>query len=81
MVFITHDIDLASKTGDRVYVLDHGRMVEHGAAFEVFGRPADSRTRNLIMTAYENIQKKERFNMSAEILGDGCINISNDRHL
>jgi peptide/nickel transport system ATP-binding protein len=55
MLFITHDIHLARKVSDRVYVLDHGSMVEQGAAFEVFDRPADGRTRELLATATENL--------------------------
>ncbi|MEJ2038821.1 MAG: ATP-binding cassette domain-containing protein, partial [Desulfosarcinaceae bacterium] len=35
MLFITHDLHLARKLADRVYVLDRGAVVEHGAAFEV----------------------------------------------
>lgn len=37
MLFITHDIHLARKIADRVYVLDKGRIVEHGAVFDVLG--------------------------------------------
>jgi peptide/nickel transport system ATP-binding protein len=55
ILFITHDIHLARKVSDRVYVLDHGSMVEQGAAFEVFGRPADDRTRELLAAATERL--------------------------
>lgn len=54
MLFITHDIHLARKVSDRVCVLDQGVMVEQGAAFEVFGRPADGRTRGLLAAATDN---------------------------
>jgi peptide/nickel transport system ATP-binding protein len=37
MLFITHDIHLARKIADRVYVLDKGRIVEYGAVFDVLG--------------------------------------------
>jgi peptide/nickel transport system ATP-binding protein len=55
MLFITHDMYLARKVSDRVYVLDRGSMVEQGAAFEVFGRPADGRTRELLAAANESL--------------------------
>jgi peptide/nickel transport system ATP-binding protein len=55
MLFITHDIYLACKVSDRVYVLDHGSMVEQGAAFEVFGRPADGRTQELLAAVNESL--------------------------
>ncbi|BHH85844.1 ABC transporter ATP-binding protein [Desulforhopalus sp. 52FAK] len=35
MLFITHNIHLARKIADRVYVMDHGVIVDKGAAFEV----------------------------------------------
>lgn len=41
MLFINHDMHLARKVADRVYVLDQGYIVEEGAAFEVFNGPAD----------------------------------------
>lgn len=43
MLFISHDLHLARKIADRVYVLDHGLIVEEGAVFEVFiDQPAPS---------------------------------------
>ncbi|KJS01893.1 MAG: ABC transporter ATP-binding protein [Desulfobulbaceae bacterium BRH_c16a] len=42
MLFISHDMHLARKVADRVYVLDQGYIVEEGAAFEVLNGPADS---------------------------------------
>lgn len=35
MLFISHDLQLARKIADRVYVLDQGFIVEEGAVFEV----------------------------------------------
>jgi len=40
MLFISHDLALARKVADRVYVLDMGFIVEEGSALEVFGEPA-----------------------------------------
>lgn len=39
MLFITHDIHLARKIADRVYVLDQGRLTAQGAAFEILAPP------------------------------------------
>jgi peptide/nickel transport system ATP-binding protein len=55
ILFITHGIHLARKVSDRVYVLDHGSLVEQGAAFELFGRPLDDRTRELPAAATERL--------------------------
>ncbi len=37
MLFITHDLHLARKIADRVYVLDKGTITAQGAGFEIFG--------------------------------------------
>ncbi|BBO87867.1 oligopeptide/dipeptide ABC transporter ATP-binding protein [Desulfosarcina ovata] len=41
LLFISHDIALGRKIADRVYVLNQGRLVDQGAAFEVFGQSND----------------------------------------
>jgi peptide/nickel transport system ATP-binding protein len=51
MLFITHDIHLSRKVADRVWVLDQGRIVEQGAAFEVFERPEHDQCRRLLDAA------------------------------
>jgi peptide/nickel transport system ATP-binding protein len=48
LVFITHDIALASGFADRIAVLNGGRLVEAGSAAEVLAAPRDSYTRMLI---------------------------------
>lgn len=54
MLFITHDIHLARKVADRVYVLENGCVVEHGAAFEVFDHPRDFHTHRLVDAAFDH---------------------------
>jgi peptide/nickel transport system ATP-binding protein len=41
LLFISHDIHLARKIADRVYVLEAGVMVQKGAAFDVFAEHED----------------------------------------
>ncbi|MDP5226310.1 MULTISPECIES: ABC transporter ATP-binding protein [Arthrobacter] len=48
MLFITHDLNLASSLCERVYVLRNGRVVEHGSAREVFLAPQEEYTRQLV---------------------------------
>jgi len=48
MFFITHDLGLARKIGDRIGVMLAGRLVEAGPAAQVMGRPAHPYTRLLI---------------------------------
>ncbi|MBU1567802.1 MAG: ABC transporter ATP-binding protein [Proteobacteria bacterium] len=48
MLFISHNLHLARKIADRVYVLDEGYIVEEGAAFEVFAGQIDSPSRQMV---------------------------------
>lgn len=48
MLFITHDLNLASSICDRVYVMSGGRVVEQGSAHQIFTQPADDYTKRLI---------------------------------
>lgn len=45
MLMATHDLRLASTIASNVLFLDGGNIVESGPASQVFGRPADPRTR------------------------------------
>lgn len=46
-LFITHDIALARQIGDRVVVMNQGRVVESGFAVDVIDRPSHEYTRAL----------------------------------
>ena len=48
VVFVTHDLDLASASCDRLYVMHGGRIVEHGPALDVFNSPKERYTRSLL---------------------------------
>ena len=48
VIFITHDIGLAYYISDTVYIMEHGRFVEHGTADEVILTPKADYTRRLI---------------------------------
>lgn len=41
IVFITHDLDEALKIGDRIAILNGGRLVQHGSAQDILLEPAD----------------------------------------
>jgi len=51
LVFISHDIALASGIADRIAVFRHGRLVEIGATVDVVNRPRDPYTRMLVEAA------------------------------
>jgi len=51
MLFITHDLRVAAQVCDQVAVMQHGRVVEHGPAREVFLAPRHEYTRALFAAA------------------------------
>ena len=48
LIFITHDIGLAYYVSDSVYIMEHGKFVEHGSADEVILCPKEAYTKRLI---------------------------------
>lgn len=48
IIFITHDIGLAYYISDAVYIMEHGKFVESGAADEVILHPQAAYTKRLI---------------------------------
>jgi len=48
MLYITHDLALARKIADRVYVMYKGRIIEHGSVVDVFDSPQESYTSKLV---------------------------------
>jgi len=48
LIFITHDIGLAYYVSDNVYIMEHGKFVEHGSADEVILHPKEVYTQRLI---------------------------------
>lgn len=48
IIFITHDIGLAYYISDSVYIMEHGKVVEHGTADEVILHPKADYTKRLI---------------------------------
>ncbi|MCC7346661.1 MAG: ABC transporter ATP-binding protein [Variibacter sp.] len=48
VLFITHDFGVVAEIAHRVVVMQHGRVVEHGAAADVLSAPREDYTRLLI---------------------------------
>ena len=51
IVFITHDLRVAARICDRVVVMQHGKIVEHGRAVDLFLHPRHEYTRALLRAA------------------------------
>ncbi|WP_234124991.1 ABC transporter ATP-binding protein [Clostridium hydrogenum] len=60
IIFITHDIGLAYYISDVVYIMEHGKFVEHGVADEVILHPKESYTKRLLSDV-PRISKKWEF--------------------
>jgi peptide/nickel transport system ATP-binding protein len=48
MLFVSHDLGVVRRVCDRVLVMRDGRVVEEGAAEDVFTRPRSPYTRDLL---------------------------------
>ncbi|MDR1914433.1 MAG: dipeptide/oligopeptide/nickel ABC transporter ATP-binding protein [Clostridiales bacterium] len=48
IIFVTHDIGLAYYISDSVYIMEHGKFVEHGTADQVILSPTADYTQRLI---------------------------------
>jgi len=50
IVLITHEMSVVKAIADRVAVLENGRVIEHGATFDVFAHPKHATTRSFVST-------------------------------
>ncbi|MEM1345378.1 MAG: ABC transporter ATP-binding protein [Pseudomonadota bacterium] len=48
VLFITHDLRVASQVADRVIVMQHGKIVESGPVTAIFGAPGEAYTKALL---------------------------------
>jgi len=50
-VLVTHEMRFAEEISDQVYFTEHGRIVEHGSAEQLFRAPQHERTRAFLQHA------------------------------
>lgn len=54
VILITHEMEVVRRIADRVTVMEAGRVVEQGKAYDVFASPKESITRRFVQTALPN---------------------------
>lgn len=59
MLFITHDLNLARRICHRIAVMKDGRVVESGTPEEIFERPREEYTRNLIEAVPSRMKRRK----------------------
>lgn len=50
LLLITHNLGVVREMADRVYVMDRGRIVEHGTRERIFDAPGEDYTRRLMLS-------------------------------
>ena len=58
-LFISHDLKVIRAMAHRVIVLRHGQVVEEGAATDIFARPREDYTRQLMQAAFALTPREE----------------------
>ncbi|MDR3145700.1 MAG: ABC transporter ATP-binding protein, partial [Treponema sp.] len=52
LLFITHDLSVVYEIADRVYVMNHARIVEEGSRDRIFNHPQHPYTKALLEAAF-----------------------------
>jgi len=61
VILITHDIGVIAQVTDKVTVLRHGRVIEHGYTPDVLGQPTHAYTRQLMAAVPRHDLRIDRF--------------------
>ena len=60
VLFITHDFGVVAEVADRVTVLQHGRVVEHGTRDQLLNHPSEPYTKELLSAVPSHICRRLR---------------------
>jgi peptide/nickel transport system ATP-binding protein len=58
MIYVTHDLAVASQIADRIAVMYAGRIVEQGPAADVLGQPGHPYTRGLLASVPDHVKPR-----------------------
>jgi D-methionine transport system ATP-binding protein len=59
ILLVTHEIDVIREIGDKVAVMDGGRVVEHGSVYDVFSNPQNRTSRRFVSSVLHHIPSPE----------------------
>ena len=66
ILFISHDLGVVNKIADYIYVMKNGEIIEHGEKLEIFNKPKNPYTKQLV--GFQNKIRKIQENKEKEIL-------------
>ncbi|WP_309066259.1 ABC transporter ATP-binding protein [Microbacterium sp.] len=69
VVFISHDFAAVRRIADRVLVMRHGRVIEHGRTAEVMSAPISDHTRALVEAGTAHLRPR------AQVTGDALLTV------
>ncbi|MFJ2982725.1 MULTISPECIES: amino acid ABC transporter ATP-binding protein [unclassified Pseudomonas] len=58
-VLVTHEMRFAEDISDQVYFTEHGVIVEHGSAAQIFNHPREERTRDFLRHALGDSSRRQ----------------------
>jgi D-methionine transport system ATP-binding protein len=73
IILITHEMSVIREVCDHVAVLDHGRIIEQGAVWEVFGHPRTDLTRRLLRTVRPPLPETLQAQLRSEPIAKGRV--------
>ncbi len=68
VLFITHDFGVVQHIADHVAVMEHGKLVEHGTAKQVLGKPQHAYAKRLLKASPKLNTKRKAAVKGAELL-------------
>jgi peptide/nickel transport system ATP-binding protein len=76
IIFISHDLSLVANFSDRVLVMQHGKIVEHGLTKQVFEQPKETYTKALLASKPNPNERLKRLPTIQDFLNNTPLQVS-----